>query len=326
MKLKRDAKGRFVKGTVPYFKGRSIPADARMKISASKKRYYEENPGLRKIISEQKKRYFKNPKNRERARRIRLEFLKKNPYFKIIARESALIFAKEHPDAVMRNAAAGREYWKSESRRKQRSNDMKRFWTFEMRKRQSIIKKGQYKKNPELRKKIDRTVTGWWKDNPKAKKELSIKIRNFFIKNPDAFKEFLKHGKNPLKRHLKTVQGFLVRSKGEKKIAVFLHKNNIPCLYESISLMITTNPFKGNICTPDFYLPSFNVFIEFYGGYPAAWKKKVLKNKIYHAHKIPVLGITPAELGDLDYYLLKQGKQLSETKVAREFKIKKWIK
>ncbi len=66
--------------------------------------------------------------------------------------------------------------------------------------------------------------------------------------------------------------------------------------------------------------------MEFYGGYPKSWKKKVLKNKIYRAHKIPVLAITPAELEDLDYYLLNQGEELSKSKTAKEFKIKEWIK
>jgi len=97
-------------------------------------------------------------------------------------------------------------------------------------------------------------------------------------------------------------------------------------LYESFSLIIEKPPFKGNICTPNFYIPQWNIFIEFYGGYPAAWKKKVLKNKIYSRHKIPVLAITPAELNNLDYFLIRQGKDLSKSRVAREFKIRKWIR
>ena len=90
--------------------------------------------------------------------------------------------------------------------------------------------------------------------------------------------------------------------------------------------MITKKPFKGNICTPDFYIPSWNIFVEFYGGYPLAWKKKVLKNKLYPAHSIPVLGITPAELKNLDYFLLKQGEKLSKMKISRKFRVRNWIK
>jgi len=62
------------------------------------------------------------------------------------------------------------------------------------------------------------------------------------------------------------------------------------------------------LCVPDFYLPKYNThnmtYIEFYGGYPKAWKKKVLKNRLYKAHKIPYIFITPAELRDLQENLV----------------------
>jgi len=210
---------------------------------------------------------------------------------------------------------------------KSRIRNLKKYYKDhpEARKRISQVKKAQFIKNPKLAREIDKRVTEWWKDNPQARKRHSKRIRQFFINNPEAFREFMKHGKNPLKPHLKTSQGFIVRSKGEKQIANFLEKNKIPSLYESIILPITTPPFNGNICTPDFYIPQWNIFIEFYGGYPAAWKKKVLKNKLYKAHKIPVLAITPAELEDMDYFLMKQGEQLSQTEIAKEFDVKKWI-
>lgn len=321
MKLKRGKDGRFVKGSMPPLKGRRMPLWWRMKDSAGKKQDYIEHPEVRKRLSSVRKNYYKIKGNREKARKIRNEFLKRNPWFRVVLRQEGIKFAKEHTQL----RRIGKEYWNDENKRKQRSKEMKEFWTVGKRKEQSILKKKQYKTNPELRKKIDRIVTEWWKEHPLERKKRAAKIKKFFMKNPAAFREFLKHGKNPLKHHLRTRQGFLVRSKGEQEIANCLYANNIVSLYESIDLMIKTKQFKGNICNPDFYIPSLNIFIEFYGGYPTAWKKKVLKNKIYKAHKIPVLGITPAELKDLDYYLLKQGKQLSQTKAARKFDIKKWI-
>jgi hypothetical protein len=196
----------------------------------------------------------------------------------------------------------------------------------EAKKSLSRTKKKRYRTNPEIKKKIDKAMTEWWKEHQNIKKQRSEQFKKFFLKNPDKFKKFLNAGKNPLKKHIKTEQGFKVRSKGEKQIANFLYNNSIPCLYESISLPITTKPFAGNICTPDFYIKQWNIFIEFYGGHPNSYKKKVLKNKIYKSHHIPVIAITPSELENLDYYLLKQGKQLSQTKTAKNFKIKKWIK
>ena len=94
--------------------------------------------------------------------------------------------------------------------------------------------------------------------------------------------------------------------------------------YEKYSLFFRFGKFAGNICTPDFFLPKFNIFIEFYGGHPAAWKKKVLKNKIYSLYKIPVLSLTPAELSDLNYYLLKDADKLSNNNISKKFKINKW--
>ncbi len=117
-----------------------------------------------------------------------------------------------------------------------------------VKKKISASLKRYYKQNPvqlQRARKIDKAVTDWWKEHPSARKRHSQRIKNFFIKNPGAFEEFLKHGKNPLRRHLKTPQGFLVRSNGEKQIAEFLYRNKIPCLYESISLPITTPPIRG---------------------------------------------------------------------------------
>lgn len=190
--------------------------------------------------------------------------------------------------------------------------------------RMSRIKKKQYKENPDLIKKIDKVITGWWKEHPSVRKKRSDEMKKLFSSHPKAFAEFLKHGKNPLKKHLKTKSGCLVRSNGERTIADFLFDNKIKFGYEEISLFFKTGRYSGNICTPDFFLPSLNIFIEFYGGYPGSWKKKVLKNKIYSLYKIPVLGITPAELKDLDYYLLKDAERLANTKIAKKFDVKKW--
>ena len=120
------------------------------------------------------------------------------------------------------------------------------------------------------------------------------KAMNYFHKNPKAYEKFLEAGKNPLKKHLKTKQGSLVRSKGERKIADFLYENGIPAEYESKTFFL-----DGHFCTPDFYLPEHKVYIEFYGGYPGSWKKKVIKNRLYKKFKIPYITVTPSDLKEL---------------------------
>lgn len=145
-----------------------------------------------------------------------------------------------------------------------------------------------------IRKKIDRSVTLYYQEHLLAKREQAEKAMNYFRKNPDAFDRFLKAGRNPLKKHLKTKQGFLVRSKGEQKIANFLFDRKISAFYESKTLFL-----DGFFCTPDFWLPKFKTYIEFYGGYPGSWKKKVIKNKLYKKYNLKVIGITPSELREL---------------------------
>ena len=156
--------------------------------------------------------------------------------------------------------------------------------------------KKYWQKHPESIQKIDRAMTKWWKDHSHIRKEKSIEMKNFFMKNPDKFRKFLKYGDNPASPRFRTKQKFLVRSRGEQKIADFLFFHKIKSEYEGKTLIFKK---EGQICTPDFYLPSRKVYIEFYGGYPKAWKKKIMKNKLYRKYKIPCIFITPAELRDL---------------------------
>ncbi len=169
-----------------------------------------------------------------------------------------------------------------------------------LRMRMSRIKKKQYVKT-DLEKKIDRTVTKYYREHPLMRRKQAQKAMDYFKRNPRAFHRFLEAGKNPLRKHIKTKPGFLVRSKGEKRIADFLFDNGIKAEYECKTFFL-----GGYFCTPDFYLVKKKVYIEFYGGYPGSWKKKVIKNRLYPKFGIPVVSITPSELDDLRF-LLKFG-------------------
>ncbi len=247
---------------------RKKSARARRKTSISLKRYYS-SVFARKKLSKSLKKYYSNPAVRKK-----------------IAEER-------------------REYWQSNPKIHRRYTDLSRkvHSSPSYRKKMSSIKKKQYKENKELVAKIDRAMTLWWREHPHVKKKRSEQIKNLFIKNPNKFKKFLKYGNNPSLPHFKTKQKFLVRSRGEQKIANFLFDNKIPSQYESKTLIFKE---EGQICVPDFYLPRFRMYIEFYGGFPSAWKKKVMKNKLYKTHNIPCIFITPTELRDLNNYLLEE--------------------
>jgi DNA helicase-4 len=54
------------------------------------------------------------------------------------------------------------------------------------------------------------------------------------------------------------------KSAGERKIAEVLDKYGISFKYES-PIIITDNDKKQRIWYPDFYLPQFGIYLEFYG-------------------------------------------------------------
>ena len=60
-----------------------------------------------------------------------------------------------------------------------------------------------------------------------------------------------------------TLTGQPVRSKAERVIADYFTSHSIPYYYEA---MATTNDwfiFKSKISRPDFYLPQYNLFVEY---------------------------------------------------------------
>jgi len=145
-----------------------------------------------------------------------------------------------------------------------------------------------------LRKRIDRKVTEFWTHHPGLRKRKSNDVKRYYLTHPIALRNLMNYSKKSTKPYLKTKQGFLVRSKGEQQIANYLFDNKIAAEYESKTLK-----FPEMICVPDFWLPKSKVYVEFYGGYPGAWKRKVEKNKVYKRHKVHCIFITPAELMDL---------------------------
>ncbi|MFH1248533.1 MAG: hypothetical protein V1660_00080 [archaeon] len=235
-------------------------------------------------ISQTKKIMCNTPKNKKATSDFFKEYYK-DPKHRQEAREKTLAFFKNNP--------AARKLW-SERTKLQFSN-------IENRKLLSDKLKERYRNHPYLRR-IE-----------------SERKQRYYENNPAALKRLLSYSKRSMKRSIKTRQGWLVRSNGEKKIAEFLWDNKINALYEAIELNL---PQMDPV--PDFYLPKLHVFIEFYGGHPKSWKSKVEKNKLYSKYKIPVIGITPAELNDLDYYLLSDAKELGMKEIARKFKLSRW--
>jgi hypothetical protein len=62
-----------------------------------------------------------------------------------------------------------------------------------------------------------------------------------------------------------TLTGQHVRSKAESIIADYLTRHNIAYQYESQAMTNNWWIFKSKISRPDFYLPQYNCFIEYWG-------------------------------------------------------------
>ncbi|MFH1308107.1 MAG: hypothetical protein ABIH72_04600 [archaeon] len=174
--------------------------------------------------------------------------------------------------------------------------------------------------SPSHKAKLDKIMTQWWRDHPNVRKQKSQEMKKYYAEHPEAWKKFLSGGRNFNELKQKTKFKFKVRSKGEQQIANFLYDRKIKASYESSALKL-----DAWICVPDFYLPRYNVFIEYYGGHPKSWKKKVEKNKLYKKYKIPCIFITPAELRNLPRYLIKDAvrvaKGLGKSMNWRKYKI-----
>ena len=84
------------------------------------------------------------------------------------------------------------------------------------------------------------------------------------------------------------------KSEGERKIAHFLGYNNIRYHYEA-PVLINTHDSKTRIWYPDFYLPEFKTYIEYYGlagdpQYDLGIKKKELS---YQKSGLDVISLYP---------------------------------
>jgi hypothetical protein len=115
-----------------------------------------------------------------------------------------------------------------------------------------------------------------------------------------------------------TLRGEIVKSTGERRIADYFEKNNIRYVYEQEA--------RGNflffgykISTPDFYLPDFGVYVEYWGLVNANdnWTKtKYIRNMkrkmaIYYKHNIKFISIYPRNLENLDWIFRMKFKKVT---------------
>jgi len=224
------------------------------------------------------------------------------------------------------------ETWKNPRLKKLMSKIKKKQWTKEERKKLSEKIKKFWKENPEklasmkrkiklnyaktnIEQKISEKLKELYKNHPNLKLR-NRKISLLYYATHEKEREHLLNYKPPRKK-FKTELGY-VKSKYEKRVADFLsikeiRKKTMP-EYEPFSLFLEEiNPI------PDFYLRKLNVLVEVYGLKPGTLSRKRLKEKYYKKYNIPVIGLTPAEIRDLNKNLLQEAIKLSKTSQAKNF-------
>ncbi|MDA3800364.1 MAG: hypothetical protein PF692_14965 [Kiritimatiellae bacterium] len=90
--------------------------------------------------------------------------------------------------------------------------------------------------------------------------------------------------------------GTLVQSKGEKLIAQWLSDHNVKYRYDERFRII-----EGYAVRPDFYLPEFDVYIEYWGMDTIDYKIGMLKKlKVYQMTSKKLISLYPADCRNLD--------------------------
>jgi hypothetical protein len=115
-----------------------------------------------------------------------------------------------------------------------------------------------------------------------------------------------------------TIRGETVKSIGEKRIADYFERNNIRYVYEK-EARTKALIFSQKISSPDFYLPDYDVYIEYWGLVNADddWTRKNyvrnIKRKmaIYHKNNIKFISIYPRNLGNLDWIFRRKFKKIT---------------
>ncbi len=94
-----------------------------------------------------------------------------------------------------------------------------------------------------------------------------------------------------------TLKGEKVRSLSEKYIADYLFTNRLDYQYEKALTL------EGYTIKPDFYLPTYNIYIEFWGmldgNNPQYWKSFEWKTDKYQKHKVKFIPLRNEDLPDL---------------------------
>lgn len=119
-----------------------------------------------------------------------------------------------------------------------------------------------------------------------------------------------------------TLRGEMVRSIGERRIADYFATNNIRYVYEQEVRrrpVLFGNARDYRVSVPDFYLPDYNVYVEYWGLVDAedSWTRTRYeqnmrrKMAIYYRNNIRFISIYPSNLQNLDWIFRTKFKKVT---------------
>jgi len=150
-------------------------------------------------------------------------------------------------------------------------------------------------RSKNTRKKISLGLTGRHL-SIECKNKKSKYLINFYKQNPDVLNKFIEAGKKHKPRY-KTPQGFLVRSKAEQEIAIWFYNKKVKIEYEKRKIF-----FDDCFFIPDFYLPKYNLYIEYYGNFRNESKNRnKKKKKLYRKINLNII-----EIEEIPYNKIKE--------------------
>jgi len=111
-----------------------------------------------------------------------------------------------------------------------------------------------------------------------------------------------------------TLTGQPVRSKGEKIIADYFTHHSIVYYYEATAMTNDWFIFKSKISRPDFFLPQYNLVVEYWGlvdspdtrlrnEYVRTMRWKMAQ---YRKNNIRFVSLYPSNISSLDYYFKRK--------------------
>ena len=143
---------------------------------------------------------------------------------------------------------------------------------------EDFTKKYSLNKNPQAQE--DTSNVKWaqkLKENDQAQTEKEEMTGNTQTEKEDFTDYRQKYPKN-----FRCADGLEVRSKSEREIANFFFENDIKYVYESEY----QHPYTKQTAFPDFYLPKYNLYIEYFGCADQSYtENKEYKIKMYHSDR-----------------------------------------